>query len=148
MQQNDLGGQIGRSGYPPEDRSPAPGSIFLSLHSLIMISPLFFAALPCCLPGQYPKAASRRPFKDAEVVAAEMDAGLQAPRARPDYDAVEEFLGAYAGRSFHRPVYACAIAESLQGLFPTCRVKVQCSSNLTGSVLLPAVTAPVVSSVV
>lgn len=33
--------------------------------------------------------------QDAEVVAAEVDAGLQAPRARPDDDAVEGCLGAH-----------------------------------------------------
>jgi hypothetical protein len=44
--------------------------------------------------------------------------------------------------------YFWLIALSFQELFPTGRVKVQYSSNLTGSVLLPESTAPVVSSVV
>ena len=44
--------------------------------------------------------------------------------------------------------YIWLIAESFQGLFPTALVKVQHSSNFTGSVLLPAMTAPVVASVV
>jgi hypothetical protein len=47
-----------------------------------------------------------------------------------------------------KPTYFWLIALSFQGLLPTCRVKVQYSSNLTGSVLLPEITAPVVSSVV
>ena len=38
------------------------------------------------------------------------------------------------------------MADSFQGLLPTGRVKVQYSSNFTGSVLLPSTTWPVVSS--
>src|SRR3990172_2026201 len=40
---------------------------------------------------------------NAEVVAAEVDAGLQAPRPRPDDDAVKECLAACAFRLFHSP---------------------------------------------
>jgi hypothetical protein len=42
--------------------------------------------------------------------------------------------------------FAWLMADSCQGLLPTDRVKVQYSSNFTGSVLLPSVTWPVVSS--
>lgn len=44
--------------------------------------------------------------------------------------------------------YCWLIADSRHGLLPTGLVKVQYSSNFTGSVLLPEITAPVVSSVV
>ena len=45
-------------------------------------------------------------------------------------------------------IYFWLIADNRQGLLPTGRVKVQSSSNFTGSVLLPDTTAPVASSVV
>ena len=44
--------------------------------------------------------------------------------------------------------YACWMALSLQALGPTGRVKVQYSSNLTGSVRLPSTTCPEPSSTV
>jgi hypothetical protein len=47
-----------------------------------------------------------------------------------------------------RAAYFWLIADKRQGLLPTGRVKVQNSSNFTGSVLLPTTTAPVASSVV
>jgi len=47
-----------------------------------------------------------------------------------------------------RSGYFWLMAERRQELLPTGLVKVQYSSNFTGSLLLPATTAPVVSSVV
>jgi len=47
------------------------------------------------------------------------------------------------GENAQSGIHTWLIAESLQGLFPTARVNVQHSSNFTGSVLLPATTAPV-----
>jgi hypothetical protein len=44
--------------------------------------------------------------------------------------------------------YACWMALSLQALGPTGRVKVQYSSNLTGSLRLPSTTWPELSSTV
>ena len=53
-------------------------------------------------------------------------------------------------RRYSREIHYSAwlIADNFHGLFPTGRVNVQDSPNLTGSVLLPDTTCPVVSSTV
>ena len=55
---------------------------------------------------------------------------------------------AYLNLNLNLSLYFWLIPDRRQALFPTGLVKVQYSSNLTGSVLLPSTTAPVVSSVV
>jgi len=56
----------------------------------------------------------------AEVVPAEVDAGLQASRARPDYNTVKKCLALYIACWFHLPFPLGALRSSESNLLFWC----------------------------